>query len=134
MNFVTENIFLIAIAFVSGAMLLWPVVNRGMAGATLGTLQATRMMNDQGAVVLDVRPPAEFAAGHLPQARNIPSEDVAKRAGELPAGKPVIVVCGSGNRAGKAAAALRGAGRQDVFCLEGGIAGWQQAGLPLVKK
>jgi rhodanese-related sulfurtransferase len=133
-NFVTENIFLIAIAFLSGAMLLWPVVNRGMAGATLGTLQATRMMNDQGAVVVDVRPSAEFAAGHLPNARNMPLEDVTRRAGELPAGKPVIVVCGSGNRAGKAAAALRAAGRQEVFCLEGGIAGWQQAGLPLVKK
>ena len=134
MNFVTENIFLIAIAFLSGGMLLWPVVNRGMAGATLGTLQATRLMNDQGALVVDVRPTAEFAAGHLPNARNIPADDVSRRAGELPAGKPVIVVCGSGSRAGKAATALRAAGRQDVFCLEGGIAGWQQAGLPLVKK
>ena len=134
MNFVTENIFLIAIAFLSGAMLLWPVVNRGMAGATLGTLQATRMINDQNAVIVDVRPNAEFVAGHLPNAKNIPSDDIAKRLGELPAGKPVIVVCGSGNRAGKAAAALRAAGRQDVFCLEGGVAGWQQAGLPLVKK
>ena len=134
MNFVTENIFLIAIAFLSGGMLLWPVVNRGMAGATLGTLQATRMMNDQGAVVVDVRPSAEFLAGHLPNARNIPNEDLAKRAGELPAGKPLIVVCATGSRAGKAAATLRAAGRQDVFCLEGGISGWQQAGLPLVRK
>ena len=134
MNFVTENIFLIAIAFLSGAMLLWPVVNRGMAGATLGTLQATRMINDQNAVIVDVRPNTEFVAGHLPNAKNIPSDDIPKRLGELPAGKPVIVVCGSGNRAGKAAAALRAAGRQDVFCLEGGVAGWQQAGLPLVKK
>ena len=134
MNFVTENIFLIAIAFLSGGMLLWPVVNRGMAGATLGTLQATRMMNDQGAVVVDVRTSAEFLAGHLPNARNIPNEDLAKRAGELPAGKPLIVVCANGSRAGKAAATLRAAGRQDVFCLEGGISGWQQAGLPLVRK
>ena len=134
MNFVTDNIFLIAIAFLSGGMLLWPVVNRGMAGATLGTLQATRMMNDRGAVIVDVRPNAEFAAGHLPNAKNIPVDDIAKRAGELPAGKPVIVVCGSGNRAGKAATVLRNAGRAEVFCLEGGIAGWQQAGLPLVKK
>jgi rhodanese-related sulfurtransferase len=133
-NFVTENIFLIAIAFLSGAMLLWPVVNRGMAGATLGTLQATRMMNDRGAVVVDVRPNAEFVAGHLPNAKNIPADDIAKRIGELPAGKPIIVVCGSGNRAGKAASVLRAAGRQEVFCLEGGIAGWQQAGLPLVRK
>lgn len=134
MNFVTENIFLIAVAFASGAMLLWPLVNRGMAGASVGTLQATRMINDQGAVVLDVRPNAEFATGHLPNAKNIPADDIARRLGELPAGKPVIVVCASGNRAGRAAAALRTAGRQDVFCLEGGIAGWQQAGLPLVKK
>lgn len=134
MNFVTENIFLIAIAFVSGAMLLWPLVNRGMAGATLGNLQATRMINDQGAVIVDVRPNAEFATGHLPNAKNIPADDVSKRAGELPAGKPVIVVCANGNRAGKAATALRTAGRQDVFCLEGGVAGWLQAGLPLVKK
>ena len=134
MNFVSENFFLIAIAFISGAMLVWPMVNRGLAGATVGTLQATRMINDQDALIVDVRPSAEFAAGHLPNARNIPADELAKRAADLPKGKPVIVVCGSGNRAGRAAGALRGAGRQDVFCLEGGVAAWQQAGLPLVKK
>ena len=134
MNFVSENIFLIAIAFVSGAMLVWPLVNRGLAGATVGTLQATRLINDRDAVVVDVRPSAEFAAGHLPNARNITADELGKRASDLPTGKPVIVVCGTGNRAGKAASALRAAGRQDVFCLEGGVAAWQQAGLPLVKK
>jgi rhodanese-related sulfurtransferase len=133
-NFVSDNLFLIAIAFASGAMLLWPLVNRGMAGATVGTLQATRMINDQGAIIVDVRPNADYAAGHLPNARNIPADDIAKRASDLPAGKPLIVVCASGNRAGRAASALRAAGRQDVFCLEGGVAGWQQAVLPLVKK
>ncbi|NLD56302.1 MAG: rhodanese-like domain-containing protein [Burkholderiaceae bacterium] len=134
MNFVSENIFLIAIAFVSGAMLVWPLVNRGLAGATVGTLQATRLINDQDAVIVDVRPSAEYAAGHLPNARNIAADELAKRAGDLPKGKPVIVVCGTGNRAGRAASALRAAGRQDVFCLEGGVSAWQQAGLPLVKK
>ena len=134
MNFVSENIFLIAIAFVSGAMLVWPLVNRGLAGATVGTLQATRLINDQDAVIVDVRPSAEYAAGHLPNARNIAADELAKRAGDLPKGKPVIVVCGTGNRAGRAATALRAAGRQDVFCLEGGVSAWQQAGLPLVKK
>ena len=134
MNFVSENIFLIAIAFVSGAMLVWPLVNRGLAGATVGTLQATRLINDQDAVIVDVRPSAEYAAGHLPNARNIAADELAKRAGDLPKGKPVIVVCGTGNRAGRAASSLRAAGRQDVFCLEGGVSAWQQAGLPLVKK
>jgi rhodanese-related sulfurtransferase len=133
-NFFTENIFLIIIAFVSGGMLLWPLINRQLAGASLGTLQATRLINDSGAVVLDVRGTDEFAAGHLPNSRNIPVGDLDKRLGELPAGKPVIVVCASGSRSAKAAATLRKAGRSDVFCLDGGLSGWQQAGLPVTRK
>jgi rhodanese-related sulfurtransferase len=132
-KFVTDNIFLIAIAFVSGAMLLWPLINRQLAGASVGTLQATRLIND-GAVVLDVRDSTEFAAGHVANSRNIPTADLDKRTAELPAGKPVIVVCASGSRAARAASVLRKSGRADVFCLDGGLAGWQQAGLPVVKK
>jgi rhodanese-related sulfurtransferase len=132
-NFVTENIFLIAIACASGAMLLWPMINRGMAGgAAIGTLQATRLMNDRNAVIVDVRPAAEFAAGHLPGARNLAADDLAKRGADLPAG-PIIVVDATGGKAGKAAGALKAAGRQEVFTLEGGIQQWLQAGLPLVK-
>lgn len=133
MDFVTENIFLIVVAFVSGAMLVWPLVNRQLAGATVGTLQATRLIND-GAVIVDIRGGDEFAGGHLPNSRNIPLADVDKRAAEIPGGKPVIVVCASGTRAGRAAAALRKAGRTDVYCLDGGVSGWQQAGLPVVRK
>lgn len=133
MKFVTENIFLIVIAFVSGAMLLWPMINRQLAGAMVNTLQATRLIND-GALVLDVRTPAEWSGGHLANSRNIPAAELDKRLAELPAGKPVVVVCASGSRAGRAAAALRRAGRADVFCLDGGLSGWQQAGLPVVKK
>ena len=133
MDFVLQNIFLIVIAFVSGAMLLWPLVTRQLAGATVGTLQATRLIND-GAVILDVREPAEYAAGHLANSRNIPTAEIDKRAAELPAGKAVVVVCASGSRAARAASALRKAGRADVFCLDGGLSGWQQAGLPVVKK
>jgi rhodanese-related sulfurtransferase len=132
-KFVTENIFLIVIAFVSGGMLLWPLVNRSLAGATVNTLQATRLIND-GAVVLDVRDAAEYGAGHLANSRNIPTAELDKRVAELPANKPVVVVCASGSRAARAAAALRKAGRTDVFCLDGGLAGWRQAGLPVVKK
>jgi rhodanese-related sulfurtransferase len=133
-DFVTENIFLIAVAFASGAMLMWPLVNRQLAGATVGTLQATRLMNDSGAVVLDVRGADEYAGGHLPNSRNIPVADLDKRAAEIPGGKPLIIVCANGSRAGRAAAALRKSGRAEVFCLEGGMSGWQQAGLPVVRK
>ena len=133
MKFVTENFFLIAIAIISGAMLLWPMITRRMAGASVDTHAATRMVNDQGAILVDVRSSDEFAAGHLPQARNIPAEDIARRAGELPANKPVILYCGTHRQAGKAAGALRGAGREQVFILDNGLTGWRQAGLPVVK-
>ena len=90
------------------------------------------MIND-GAVVLDVRDNGEFNGGHLPNARNIPVVDLEKRVGELPSGKPVLVVCASGQRAGRAITALRKAGRDQVFSLEGGLAAWRSAGLPVVK-
>jgi rhodanese-related sulfurtransferase len=131
--FVTENILLIVIAFASGAMLMWPMVMKQTAGASLNTLGATRMINDTQAIVLDVRAAGEFDAGHLPNARNIPLADLGARAGELPAGRPVIVCCNTGMTSAKGAAALRKAGRQEVFNLDGGLNAWRQAGLPVVK-
>ena len=121
------------LAAASGALLLWPYVLKRTAGASLDTLGATRMINDTQALVLDVRAPGEFEAGHLPNARNIPLAELDKRAGELPAGRPVIVCCATGMTSAKAASSLRKAGRQDVFNLDGGLNAWRQAGLPVVK-
>jgi rhodanese-related sulfurtransferase len=132
-KFLLDNIILIVIAFASGAMLLWPVVQRRSAGPGLDTLGATRLINDTHAVVLDIREPAEYAAGHLPNARNIPAGELEKRMGELPAAKPVLVCCASGSRSGRAIATLRKAGREQVFNLDGGLQAWRQAGLPVVK-
>jgi rhodanese-related sulfurtransferase len=132
-KFLLDNILLIAIAFTSGLMLLWPVVMRRTGGPGLDTLGATRLINDTHAIVLDIREPAEFAAGHLPNAKNIPVGDLEKRMGELPAAKPVLVCCASGARSGRAIGALRKAGREEVFNLQGGLEAWRQAGLPVVK-
>jgi rhodanese-related sulfurtransferase len=114
-------------------MLLWPFIMKRTAGASLDTLGATRLINDTNAIVLDVRASGEFESGHLPNARNIPLDDLERRAGDLPAGRPVIVCCATGARSAKAAASLRKAGRQDVFNLDGGLNAWRQAGLPVVK-
>jgi rhodanese-related sulfurtransferase len=130
-TFIIENWGLILLACVSGGLLLWPALAQsGMR--QLDTLAATRLIND-GAVVIDVREPAEFSAGHLPHAKHIPVGDLDKRAGDLPANRPVLVVCASGQRSGRAASLLRKAGRDQVFCLEGGLGAWRQAGLPIVK-
>jgi rhodanese-related sulfurtransferase len=132
-KFLIDNFVLIAVAFASGAMLVWPLVQRQTSGPALDTLGATRLINDSNAIVLDVREPAEFAAGHMPNARNIPLGELDKRVGDLPQGKPVLVCCASGARSGKAISLLRKGGRE-AFNLAGGMAAWRQAGLPVVKK
>jgi rhodanese-related sulfurtransferase len=131
-NFVIENWGLILLAAVSGGLLLWPTLMRGRGQGFLGTAAATRLIND-GAMILDVREPAEFSAGHLPNAKLIPVGEIDQRAAELSSKKPILVVCASGQRAAKAAAALRKAGHEQVFCLEGGLSAWRSAGLPVVR-
>ena len=134
-KFVGDNIFLVAVAVVSGAMLVWPAIRRGAGGASLSTLQATQLMNHQHAVVLDVRDAPEYQKGHLIDARNIPFAELAARVGELEKhkAKPLVVVCDNDNRSRKAVAELRKLGFGQVFLLGGGIAAWRQAGLPLEK-
>jgi rhodanese-related sulfurtransferase len=136
MKFITENIFLIAIAFVSGAMLVWPLVRRGAGGASVGTLEATILINDKDAVVLDVRTAGEFAQSHILNSRNIPLDEIEARIRELERfkEKPIIVSCATGNRSGSAAAILRKHGFSGVVNLAGGVAAWQQAGLPTTAK
>ncbi len=135
LKFVTDNIFLVAVAFASGAMLIWPLVRRAAAGASISTLQATLLINQQNALVLDVREAAEYEKGHMLNARNIALGELEARAAEIEKhkAKPVIVACDDGNRSGRAATALRKRGFEQVFTLSGGIGAWRQAGLPLEK-
>jgi rhodanese-related sulfurtransferase len=133
-KFVLDNIFLIAVAFVSGAMLVWPLVRRGASGPSVNTLEATQMINRQDALVLDVREQAEFAQSHILNARGLPLSQIEARIGDIEKFKdrPVIVYC-AGNRSNAAVAALRKHGFSKVFNLSGGFPAWQQAGLPVQK-
>jgi rhodanese-related sulfurtransferase len=135
LKFVTEHIFLVALAAVSGGMLIWPVLRRSTGGPSISTLQATLLINQQNALVLDVREAAEYEKGHVLNARHLALGELAARFGEIEKykAKPVIVVCDSGNRSDKAVAALRKQGFSQVVSLSGGIGAWQQAGLPVEK-
>jgi rhodanese-related sulfurtransferase len=134
-QFALDNIWLIAVAFASGAMLVWPYVKRGSGGPWVTTLQATLMMNQQDAVVLDVRDPADYDKGHIPHARNLPLAQLDGRIGELQKFKsrPIVVYCANGNRSGGALSLLRQKGFENVVNLSGGLGAWQQAGLPVVQ-
>ncbi|MCS6944325.1 MAG: rhodanese-like domain-containing protein [Sutterellaceae bacterium] len=134
MQFFLENILLFAIAFISGAMLLWPLLRARAAGPSVNTLEATRLINSKNAQIVDVRTPQEFATGSLPHAKNIPAANLKERLGELKKERPVIVVCDTGTRAGPAAAQLRAGGFAEVYVLTGGVRAWREAGLPLRKQ
>ena len=135
MEFINNNIMLIAVAFISGAMLLWPYLRRGTGGPWVSTLEATQLINREDALVLDVREPTEYAGGHLLGSKNLPLGNLEARLGEIEKhkGKSVIVLCVDGTRAGKAASQLRARGFEKVVNLSGGLPAWQQAGLPVVK-
>jgi rhodanese-related sulfurtransferase len=132
-KFFIDNIFLIAIALVSGGALLWPMLTQRGKRAT--PQDVTLLINRSKATIVDVRDAMEFAEGHLPEAKNIPLADLDKRIGELEKfkSKSVVVVCKTGARASSAAAKLAKAGFADVVNLDGGVAAWQKAGLPLAK-
>ena len=126
-----NNLLLIAVAIGSAAMLAWPMIQRGRAGGTVTTTEAVQLMNQKHAVLIDIRPAAEFAAGHIPQARNVPAAELKDKSGSLPKNKPLILVCNQGRSALGVAAKLRGDGFADVFTLDGGHNGWATAGLPV---
>jgi rhodanese-related sulfurtransferase len=131
-QFIVENWILIVAAFVSGGMLVWPMVAGGAVGGAVSTADAVRLLNQQKALLIDVREPAEFAAGHAAGARNIPLAglDGAKA---LPSNKavPLVVVCANGARSSRAVAQLRKAGYAQVHSLAGGNAAWRDASLPI---
>jgi rhodanese-related sulfurtransferase len=132
-KFLIDNIWLIFCALLSGGALLWPSI--AARGNKLSTVQATQMLNQDRAVVVDVRDPKDYAVGHMRDARNIPIKELPKRVGELERfkSKAVILVCNAGVQSGRAGSMLKKAGFSEVFCLSGGIAAWQAQGLPITK-
>lgn len=82
-------------------------------------------------VVLDVREPHEWAAGHIDGAVHIPLGDIAARVGELDPSVPTLVVCHLGGRSARATQWLHAQGH-DVTNVAGGMEAWEAAGRPTV--
>lgn len=135
MEFLQQNLIWVALAAVSGGMLLWPLVAGGNV-AHLTPAQATLKMNREDALVLDVRETGEWNSGHITGARHITLGQLEKRMSEIEKFKdrPIIIVCASGNRSSSACAQLKKGGFGQVFSLAGGISGWIEANLPLTTK
>lgn len=132
-EFVANHWILASIWVALLALLIYTESSKG--GSAVSPQQATQLINNQDAKVVDLRPKDEFRKGHLPNAINIPARDLQRRMSELDKYKddPIILVCKSGTSAGASGAILAKAEFKQLHKLRGGILEWQSNGLPLVK-
>ena len=134
MDFIYQNILLIALVVVSGVALVLPML-MGSGANDVNPAAATLLINREDAHVIDVREVDEFAGGHLPEAKNVPLAKLVDRIGEIEKfkDKPVIVCCASGMRSAKASGELGKLGFAKVHSLAGGVDAWVGAGYPVKK-
>jgi glyoxylase-like metal-dependent hydrolase (beta-lactamase superfamily II)/rhodanese-related sulfurtransferase len=108
----------------------WAMLHDHLSVPDVGVADAAGWIKQSGALVVDVREPGEYAAGHLPGAVSIPQADLALRLDELPRDREVLVVCEGGTRSVRAARFLKQTGFVSVTNLAGGTSAWRNAGLP----
>jgi rhodanese-related sulfurtransferase len=132
-KFLLDNIYLVLIAVLSGGMLLWPLLSQGGMGPQVNTLDATLLINQKDAILIDIRDSADFAKGHIMNARNIPAAQIEAQAEGLAKNKQksLIVYCETGRQSSSVTGKLRGLGYENAVSLTGGLVAWRQAGLPV---
>lgn len=115
-------------------MLLLHSVRKGTSGTVAGVQDVVRMANREQGIFVDIRTPEQFKSGTIPQARNVPRDQLEAKAATLPKDRPIILICDTGQQAGAAAGKLRKQGFERAVSLQGGLRTWTQEGMPLTKK
>ncbi|MDQ3267662.1 MAG: rhodanese-like domain-containing protein [Pseudomonadota bacterium] len=136
MQFMQDNIWMILVAVSSGMMLLWLFFGNSIRGVKeVSSAAALQLINYKNALVLDVREAAEFNAGHVLNAKQIPFNKLDESIGELERYRtqPIVVMDSSGLRSSAACVLLNKHGFELAYNLVGGVSAWQKAGLPLKK-
>jgi rhodanese-related sulfurtransferase len=132
LEFAANHLILAGAFFFILALLIVNVL-QDSASKGLIPIQAVQLLNRENALPLDVRGAADFAAGHIINARNIPADEIKSRIDELKkfSGRPILVYCASGQRSAGVVKELASAGLDKVYTLKGGIAAWRSDNLPL---
>jgi rhodanese-related sulfurtransferase len=130
----TNHWLVIATAAVLVLVVVFEVRARAEGLAAVSPQDAIRLMN-RGAVVIDMRPAEQFAAGHLSGARRMDGEQILKAGDTLKKykQKPIILYDESGSLGTSAARQLKAQGFEHAFNLRGGLAAWRSDNLPLEK-
>ncbi len=135
-EFIANNLILVILFVSILALLMWNIFGTTMSGITqLVPMEATRLLNHEKAILIDIRASADFSAGHILSARNIPGAELEDRKKELQKYKnaPVILYCNRGADSMKAGRILKYAGYTKVYLLKGGLESWRSANLPITR-
>lgn len=135
MKFLLDNWMLVAIALVSGSMLVRPLLMGAAGAGGLSASAAVTLMNREKAVVIDVCEPQEYAAGHVVGAKNVPLAQLEDKLAATVKNKalPLILVCQTGARSNRALSVAKKLGYEQAQSLSGGLGAWKAANLPLDK-
>lgn len=130
--------YLLGVAAIVAVALVFALSTLGAQAAgdapltTIDVGELHRALGDD-VILLDVREPYEYEAGHVQGAQLMPLANVVALAADLPKDQPVYVVCRSGNRSLQASNALIEAGFQDVRNVDGGMIAWEAAGFDVAR-
>ena len=135
-EFAANHLFLVSLFFGILILLIWNLFSGVLTGVTeVSPQEATRLINREHAVVVDVRLAEAFSAGHIIGALNIPAAELEARRKELEKyrERPLIAGCQTGADSARVARSLKQAGFDRACVIKGGIAAWKGANLPLTR-
>jgi len=135
LDFLFENIFLVVLIIISGALLFFPkVLSRD--NKVLGSKEVTLLINREPAMLVDVRSEADFRAGHITNAINIPLDQIEVQINKITSNskKNIIVYCQKGVRSAQAFRLLNKLGLPKLYTIEGGLDAWLKNNLPIIEE
>jgi len=130
-----ENIFLVGLIIISGVLLFFPkVLSRD--NKVLGSKEVTLLINREPAMLVDVRSEADFRAGHITNAINIPLDQIEVQINKITSNskKNIIVYCQKGVRSAQAFRLLNKLGLPKLYTIEGGLDAWLKNNLPIIEE
>lgn len=135
MDFLFENIFLVVLIIISAVLLFFPkVLSRD--NKVLGSKEVTLLINREPAMLVDVRSEADFRAGHITNAINIPLDQIEVQINKITSNskKNIIVYCQKGVRSAQAFRLLNKLGLPKLYTIEGGLDAWLKNNLPIIEE
>ena len=135
MDFLFENIFLVGLIIISGVLLFFPkVLSRD--NKVLGSKEVTLLINREPAILVDVRSEADFKAGHITNAINIPLDQIEVQINKITSNskKNIIVYCQKGVRSAQAFRLLNKLSLPKLYTIEGGLDAWLKNNLPIIEE